>query len=194
MGIVRLALVRHAPTQWNADKRLQGRQDVPLSAAGLAMLAQKHLPDVVRSWPVYSSPLLRARQTAAHFAPQGYIVDDRLIEMDWGEWEGRRLADLRAADPDAMRQQEVLGLDLLPPGGESPRQVQGRVLPFCQEMAASGQSAVVVTHKGVIRAMIALADGWDMKQDYVPKIDHRAGHYIDLDRDGQFVGVRLNQF
>jgi len=56
-----------------------------------------------------------------------------------------------------------LGLDLRPPGGESPRDVQVRLLTWLDDNAARAPRAIVVTHKGVIRAALALASGWDMR-------------------------------
>src|SRR3546814_19659201 len=61
-----------------------------------------------------------------------------------------------------MAAAEALGLDLRPPGGESPRQVQDRLKPWLAERSSCGRDTIAVTHKGVIRALYALACGWDM--------------------------------
>jgi probable phosphoglycerate mutase len=91
------------------------------------------------------------------------VVEPRLIEMDWGAWEGRRGAELRAAAPDDLAGNEARGLDLRPPAGESPREVCGRLQALCADLATDPAPVVAVCHKGVIRAALALATGWDMR-------------------------------
>ena len=166
-----LVLIRHGATQWNLDRRMQGRADPPLAPAGRAAVStwrlRLDLTDVgvdrmVGNWIWLTSPLLRARETAAllHAAPVS--IEPALIEMDWGAWEGRRLAELRAEGGATMAAEEARGLDFQPPAGESPRQVQDRLRPLLERLAATGRPVVAVTHKGVIRALYAQASGWDM--------------------------------
>ncbi len=91
----RLLLLRHGPTEWNAEGRIQGRSDLPISAEGAGEVESWRLPPAFADAAWYSSPLQRARQTAAllgHPAPQ---VAARLMEADWGTLEGERLAELR---------------------------------------------------------------------------------------------------
>jgi probable phosphoglycerate mutase len=83
--------------------------------------------------------------------------------MSWGCFEGRRLAELRGEAPDAMAANEARGLDFRPPGGESPREVCARLQAFLVELAADPRPVVAVCHKGVIRATLVLATGWDMR-------------------------------
>ncbi len=166
-----LVLIRHGATQWNLDRRMQGRADPPLAPAGRAAVSAWRLPldmtDVgvdgtVGNWIWLTSPLLRARETAALLHPAPVTVEPALIEMDWGAWEGRRLAELRAECGATMAAAEARGLDFQPPAGESPRQVQARLRPLLERLAATGRPVVAVTHKGVIRALYAQASGWDM--------------------------------
>jgi broad specificity phosphatase PhoE len=126
-------------------------------------VARWRLPDAWRRARVLSSPLRRARETAALLTEQTPTIDDRLIEMDWGRFEGRRLTDLRAEAPAAMAARENLGLDFRPPGGESPREVCARLRTLLAELAADPQPVVAVCHKGVMRAALVLATGWDMR-------------------------------
>jgi broad specificity phosphatase PhoE len=156
-------LIRHGATAWNESQRIQGRADIGLSRRGQAEVASWRLPPPWAAARVLSSPLRRAWDTATLLAGRAPIVDDRLIEMDWGAWEGRRLADLRAEAPAAMAKSEARGLDFRPPGGESPREVCARVQALLAELAADPQPAVTVCHKGVIRAALVLATGWDMR-------------------------------
>ena len=83
--------------------------------------------------------------------------------MDWGAWEGARAAELRAEAPDELAANEARGLDLRPPGGESPREVCGRLRALRADLASDPTPVVAVCHKGVIRAALALATGWDMR-------------------------------
>lgn len=155
---VLLGLLRHGATAWNAEHRLQGRADQPLTAAAQAWLQARTLPARPAFSRIVSSPLLRARQTAAALRLPAEI-EGALVEMDWGGYEGRTVAELRAAHGAAFAADEDRGLDLQPPGGESPRAVQRRLLPW---LASLDRPTLAVTHKGVIRALLALAHGWPM--------------------------------
>jgi len=161
---MRLALLRHGRTAWNEQGRMQGRADLPLSPAARAEVARWRLPDDWAAARWLSSPLRRASETAALLTSRSVAIEPRLIEMDWGAWEGRTLAELRAQAPAAMAANEARGLDFRPDRGESPREVRGRLAELIAELAdAPGPGdAVLVTHKGVIRAALSLATGWDM--------------------------------
>ncbi len=157
----RLLLLRHAPTAWNALGRYQGRSDQPLSTAGQATAAAWRLPGLARDWPVLTSPLQRARQTAAAMGLAA-SVEPALIEMDWGQWEGRTLEEIAVEEAAGLAANEARGLDFQPPGGESPRQVMARLRPWLAGLAGQGDR-VGVTHKGVLRALLALATGWNFR-------------------------------
>lgn len=178
--MTRLLALRHAPTAWNAEGRFQGRSDQPLSAEGLALAATWRLPDDARDWPVLASPLLRARQTAEAMGLSAR-VEPALIEMDWGAWEGRTHAELAAEDAAGLAASEARGLDFQPPGGESPRQVMARLAPW---LAAGGPPRVLVTHKGVLRALLALATGWDFQGKPPAKIASGQALLLALAPDG----------
>jgi probable phosphoglycerate mutase len=158
-----LLLIRHGATAWNASGRLQGRADIGLSAAGRAEVESWRLPAAFAGARWLTSPLRRARETAALLIGHPVTVEPRLIEMDWGAWEGRRGADLRAAAPAELAASEGRGLDFRPPGGESPREVCARLQLLAAELALDPTPVVAVCHKGVIRAALALATGWDMR-------------------------------
>lgn len=170
---MRLIVLRHGATVWNAEKRLQGRADPPLSAAGREQVEGWRLRPEWRRLACLVSPLRRARETAALLGFAAPIVAPELIEMDWGSFEGERVADLRRRLGPAMAAMEALGLDFRPPGGESPREVMARLRLWLEALAE--EDAVLVTHKGVRRAFLALATGWDMLGDSTPKLrDHEA--------------------
>ena len=174
--MTRLALIRHAPTAYNEEGRMQGLCDMPLSAAGRAAAALWRAPPELAGAAWVSSPLRRARETAALLGVPNVPVEPRLAEMDWGRWEGRRLDALRAELGAAMAQNEARGLDFRPDGGESPRDVQARVAPWLEAVAAGGRATAAVTHKGVIRAIFALATGWDMTGAQPARLEGAAAH------------------
>jgi len=156
-----LTLIRHAPTLWNEQGRIQGRSDISISDVGQSSAETWILPDDIREATWFSSPLQRTQQTATILGIDAEI-DDRLIEMSWGEWEGGVLQDLRKIHGEAMKQNESLGLDFRPPGGESPRMVQERIKPWLEWIGTLDSPVAAVTHRGVIRAVTSLASGWDM--------------------------------
>jgi len=191
--MVRIALVRHAPTDWNAARRLQGRTDTPLSAEGRALATEWRLPPEIIGFDWLASPLRRTCETAALLgAPPELETDPRLMEMSWGQWEGRTLADLRAEFGPMMGEWERLGLDFRAEGGESPRQVQIRVRPLLEELAAAGRDRLLVTHKGVMRAVLALATGWDMTGKPPHKMQEATVHLYRLSADGLPTVERMN--
>ncbi len=87
---------------------------------------------------------------------------------------------------------EARGLDFRPPNGESPREVQVRIDPLLQEIAAAGRPTIAVTHRGVIRAVYARATGWDMKTKAAHELDFYALHLFRLDADGRPNVEQLN--
>jgi probable phosphoglycerate mutase len=158
-----LVAIRHAPTEWNRTRRLQGRTDIPLGEAGEAVARSWTLPAEWRDYQVMASPLQRARRTAEILFPgRAIAIEERLIEIAFGDWEGKVLAELRDLPGGDARARESLGLDFTAPGGETPRDVQERLRPLLAEIAASGQPTIAVAHKAVIRALMALATGWQM--------------------------------
>lgn len=187
-----IAFVRHGPTSWNREHRLQGRADIPLSDVGREDVAGWRLPTCLENIPWRTSPLRRAIETANLLGISRPGVDPRLIEMDWGDWEGERVADLRARLGPAMRDNEARGLDMTPPGGESPRQVQDRLRPFLLDLAKGPALTGAISHKGVIRALLALATGWDMRDKSDTRLDWRAAHVFSVDREGRVSLHRMN--
>lgn len=179
-----LVLVRHGPTEWNQQHLVQGRSDIALSDDGRAEVAGWRLPDAFGGFDRVSSPLIRARETAEILFGETVATDDRLKEMDWAVWEGRTLADLRAEIGNLMTAWEARGLDFRAPGGESPREVQARVLPFLAERARTETPTVAVCHRGVIRAIYALAISWDMTSKAPKRLADGCAQVFTLAPDG----------
>ena len=186
-----LVVLRHGPTAWTREHRLQGRADIPLDEAGRETVRGWRLPSDLRDCLWFTSPLARCIDTLALLGLDGTVWPE-LVEMDWGRWEGRTLAELRAEPAQALDAMEARGLDLQPPGGESPRSVQERLKPFLREIAAVGRPTGAITHKGVIRALLALALGWDMREPEPVRLAWDAVHMFRVDRDGTPRVERLN--
>lgn len=160
--------VRHASTQWTAPpSRYQGRTDLPLSARGRAEAEQ--LADrlhAIKFDAIYSSPLTRARETAvalAHGRPLSLVTDERIIELSYGDWEGKRHTEVAEDEAEALTAWAA-GISS-PPRGESRISLLRRVSGFLDDVVGQGTVAVV-THKEVIRAG-AIALGLLHPADYL---------------------------
>ena len=199
-----MVMIRHAPTAWNAVGRIQGHTDVPLSGDGRRALAGRRLPERFGAYRVHSSPLARAVETAALLGLEAPVLDRRLMEMGWGEWEGRTRAALAAADPAGVARNEAGGPDFRPPGGESPREVQARIVDWARSAAAGpspgtvrnyrspagsvarnlarpSSHVVAITHKGVVKALLGLACGWDLTGKSPVRLDWTRAHRFRFD-------------
>jgi probable phosphoglycerate mutase len=187
-----LGMIRHGRTAWNNDGRLTGRADIPLTDEGRLALAGLRPPKQLDGATWHVSPLLRARQTAALLSQTEVHIDERLVEMDFGAYEGRTLEELRA-DPNAgMAANEDNGLDFLPPGGESPRMLQQRLRPFLADLGQAGGLHIAVAHKSVIRAIFAAAYEWDMMGRPPVKLRWDRAHLFRLDGTGGLRPWRMN--
>ncbi|MGM0586155.1 MAG: histidine phosphatase family protein [Pseudomonadota bacterium] len=176
--MIEIGLLRHFPTRWNAEGRLQGRADIPLSEEGRAALARRRLPERWRGLPVIASPLSRARETAEALAEGPVTLDPRLVEMDMGDWEGRIGAELLADPACPYCAVDSWGWDFRPPNGESPAEIVARLRPLLAELSAP---CLLVTHRGVMRAVLALATGWNYDRPEPFRIKRAAVHPVRLE-------------
>jgi broad specificity phosphatase PhoE len=150
---VTLFLVRHGRTAANAGGLLLGRADPALDDLGRDQAAA--LASLVESPArVVSSPLQRCRETAAAFGAP-VEVDERWIELDYGDWDQQPIASIGRDAWAAWR----ADLDFRPPGGETLRELGARVRSACAELAgdAADGDVVVVTHVSPLKAAIAWA-------------------------------------
>lgn len=190
--MIELVMIRHGPTAWNAEGRMQGRSDQPLSETGRLEVATWRVPEAFHGHHWVVSPLGRARETAALLGHPEAEPESAVIETDWGDWEGCRLEDLRAQHGDRMAAMEALGLDFRPPGGERPRDVQDRLRPWLARLAETGQPTVAVCHRGVIRALYALATGWDFTGKPPVKLRHATAHRFLVEATGRPDVAQMN--
>lgn len=190
---VRCAIIRHAPTQWNVEKRLQGRTDIGLGPEGRIVAASWSVPTAWQDWRVLTSPLTRARETAAILFPNATAeIEPALREMSFGDWEGQSLDALRGAPGSDAESREAMGLDFRAPNGESPREVQQRLLPLLSRLCREGREVVLVSHKAVQRALYALATGWQMTEKPPVKLKDGRAHLFHLSNDGMPDVAELN--
>ena len=152
-----LILVRHGETTANADGLLSGRVDVELTDRGLrqARAVARAVGPVDR---LVSSPLSRAQATAGAW-DQAIETDERFVEMHYGDFDGRRLADVPADIWSSWRRD----IGFTPPGGESIAALGTRVRAGLDELAPAARDAdiVVVSHVSPIKAAVAWALGVD---------------------------------
>ena len=156
-----LLLVRHGETLWNAENRVQGHADSPLSERGIiqAKTISSFLADESIT-AAYSSDLSRAYETARIIAePHGCTVVScpELREADYGEWTGLLMSEVKSHWPEitAAYAKDPTGVKI--PGGESARELMERACLKSAEIASAhqGQTVLVCAHGGSIRAIIA---------------------------------------
>jgi alpha-ribazole phosphatase len=166
---LRLLLVRHGQTEWNLHARLQGQSDTKLSALGerqARALNARLAHEEVRA--AYASDLERCWRTA-ELAVAGYGLppvarDARWRELRFGDWEGLTYDEVTARDPDLAARRLEDPAHVAPPGGETLLQLAGRLLPAAEQLRAAhdGETVLVVTHGGPLRALACALLGLDL--------------------------------
>jgi probable phosphoglycerate mutase len=181
---VRIAFLRHGPTDWNAQGRIQGQIDMPLSAAGRAKMAELLPPQGFETARAFTSPLGRARETAKLLGFADAVPDVRLAEHHWGVWEGLTREEILARDGADAFVRCGTAADFTPKGGESTRDLLARVADFIRDTARDECDAVAVAHRGVLRSAYTLATGWDMATPMPAKLDLATALVLEVGRDG----------
>lgn len=162
--MLKVYLLRHGQTDYNAQgNKYCGRTDIPLNAKGLAqaVAVRKQLEGIPFDG-VYSSPLQRAVHTARIASGQDPITDERLIELDFGQWEGKTREEFVKEDPDAWDlwekapEQNKAGRT-----GESGEEVVWRMESFFKSL--TNGTYMVVAHNGVNRLFLARQLGMPLK-------------------------------
>jgi probable phosphoglycerate mutase len=149
---MRLLLVRHGQSEWNAARRLQGQADITLSDIGRDQ-ARRLAPVIAAIAPerAITSDLARAAETAALIG--GAIANPALREVAVGDWTGAEIADLIDRQPDDYHGWRAGSY--APPGGELWPDFRARVAAVIDAEAANPcANLLVVCHGGVIRALI----------------------------------------
>ena len=165
MSEASLLLVRHAESSWNAAGRWQGHGDPPLSDRGRAQadaLARELTRESIDI--IVSSDLRRAAETAVILAEaRGLrpLLNPRLRELDLGDWEGLTRDQIERTAGDVLRRFDDGDLDVRPGGGENLREIEQRAFSVVTELvdAHPGRRLAIVTHLGVIRALLGESCG-----------------------------------
>jgi len=191
-------LVRHGESIWNSQRRIQGSQDPELSPRGrrqtdlLVSHLRAHLTPAVAA--IVTSPLRRAAQTADEIAAAYRIPAVRepdLREMSLGKWEGKTVAEIQAAYPGCYERWLEDPLEFPAPGGEELRSFDRRVVGALERLqrAHPGADLILVSHGGVIKALLCFALGLDVRYLFRLKQDNTAVNQMEL--DGQVRRVLL---
>ncbi len=171
-----LWLIRHGQTDWNTEGRIQGSIDQPLNECGIDQvkkLAAKLNGNEFAA--VYSSPAIRAFQTAAILMEGRDIqiqCDDRLKEINLGIWEGLTWQEVKKEYPELLRKREADPERVAPPGSENFRELAERMIAAVNDIAAAhpDERVLVVSHGMTIASLICTIHGIPLKQayDHVP--------------------------
>ena len=194
---MRLLLVRHGETAWNATGRLQGQSDLPLTACGQRQaqaLAQVLATNTVQA--VYSSDLQRAQQTADSIATGcGLSVrrDTRWREMAFGCWEGLTWAEIQQRDPAILAAWQADPWRRAPPEGETLARVNDRIKMAwaCLVAVHDAHTVVLVSHGGPLRLLLCATLGLSPQAHWRFMLDPGSLSELRLDEQGTVL-TRLN--
>jgi probable phosphoglycerate mutase len=150
------------------------------------------IPSLLRQARWFTSPLARAKDTVAVLGHAEAQIEPALIEMDWGDWEGKTREELIAEFGSELLDCNPFGRDFRPPNGESPREIWDRLSSWIPTVAELGKPVVAVTHRGVIRAAYAEATGWDMVGPAPHELTANAAHLFLARTDGSMGLLRAN--
>jgi broad specificity phosphatase PhoE len=162
-------IVRHGQTAWNAEFRLQGQADTDLNALGRGQATGNghRLAELVKNpenFDFVASPMKRTRETmqrirvAMKLDPDAYRTDPRLVEVNFGDWQGFTFPELETRYPGASRTRALDKWNFQPPGegAESYQMLLERVRP-CFD--AIDRQTICVTHGGVMRTLFRFVLG-----------------------------------
>jgi len=156
-------VIRHGETEWNRAEVFRGRSDVPLSEGGREQA--RLVAEVLKERPieaVYSSPLSRARDTAQPLAEAlglDVVVDERLVDMSFGQWEGWERTRVEREQPERYELWLKEPERFRAPGGESLAEVRARAWPAVQELAERHGVCAIVSHRVVCKVVLCEALG-----------------------------------
>ncbi|XP_063902288.1 probable phosphoglycerate mutase GpmB [Zophobas morio] len=186
--VVELWLVRHGETLWNADKRIQGQKDISLSekGRGQAVLLAKRLSALKKNGllfdKIYSSDLCRAYETACICFPQSSLTEDeelnlfnpaeqeilkdqRLRELNFGQFEGKLYLQLSKKERKQLPQLSLMPCEVRAPDGESTEEFKARALDWLRSLPSPGRF-IAFTHGGFITTVLNIFIGGSHKNAY----------------------------
>ncbi|GGD08080.1 histidine phosphatase family protein [Aureimonas glaciei] len=175
MPLPLLYLCRHGQTDWNAEERLQGQEEIGLNALGRRQAQRngQRLAELLEgragTLSFLASPMLRTRQTMEIIRselgldPLAYATDARLMELHFGDWQGSTLDEIAAETPQAVADREAAKWDYVPPGAtaESYAMLAERARPVFEALA---EPTILVAHGGIVRAFLRLYGGLSARE------------------------------
>ncbi len=192
----RLYFLRHTPTAMPPGS-CYGFRDVPLAddySRDLAAVRERlRAADPELETPrVFSSPLTRCRRLAEDIldvlnivspppSQNSVVLDERLKELNFGEWEGRAWDDIQASDGARAEAWMASFVETPCPGGESYRDLAERTHSFLEDLATGDEAVLVVAHGGSIRALLARLLGLEL--DYAFRLEIDYGRLSRVDRN-----------
>jgi probable phosphoglycerate mutase len=188
--ITRFGLIRHAQTDWNREKKIQGHSDSPLTADGKKQASSWGQRLLQFPWDrILASDTGRALTTAERinaFLKIPLETDPRLREQDWGQWVGKTIPQIRTEAPRVLDGQIRAGWGFCPPGGEDRRKVSARSQKALQEAAGKwpGDNLLVVTHEGVIKSLVYYLCGRKFLPSEPPLLKSYRLHWLVFDGHG----------
>jgi probable phosphoglycerate mutase len=192
-----LYLIRHGETDWNARRLLQGRRDIPLNAVGQGQAVVSGtclkwlLPDTT-TVDFIASPLGRTRQTMEIIRQQlgldaaDYRTDERLVEINFGEWEGLDWQQIAERQPERYQARQADPLNFIPTDGENYPHVFERVGSLLKSLQ---RDTVLVAHAGVLRSCLALLT--DVPDTEVPLLEIPQDQVLMI-RGARFAWMRVS--
>jgi alpha-ribazole phosphatase len=170
--MLRLILVRHGQTDWNAQSRYQGQADIPLNDVGrqqAVAVAQRLASERIDI--LFASDLCRAWETATAIATargQTLLAEPRLREMDFGQWQGLTHDEIHKRQARELGQWHAEPLYFAPPGGETLAQLADRIQSALQDArdAHQGKTVLWVSHGGPLRVLLCLALGLELQANW----------------------------
>ena len=183
----RLLLVRHGETEWNRQKRFQGQIDVPLNNNGHAQARRaSEFLATIKIDKAFSSPMLRPKDTALEILSKHPNINlelfDELKEISHGRWEGKFEHEIEAEFAGQLALWQAQPETVQMPEGENLQQVWDRVAVVWQKIVQSvpaGETALVVAHDAVNKAILSLLFGFTPEQFWVFKQGNGGVSVID---------------
>ncbi|PWE58045.1 histidine phosphatase family protein [Metarhizobium album] len=189
-------VIRHGQTDWNAEARLQGQKNIPLNDVGRGQASSNGetlagiLGTEAAGYDYVVSPLSRARETmerirdAIGLPRDNYRIDDRLMEISFGAWEGSTLKELKAHTPERVAARKTAKWDFIPPGedAESYEILSWRVGSW---LLSVDRPTVCVSHGGVIRSLFRLVG--DTPKEEAAEIAIPQDRILKVDRDRRII-------
>lgn len=204
MGTI-IYLTRHGETEWNIEKRLQGRGDSPLTKYGIQRA--KELRDRIKNIDIdviYSSPIKRALNTANILRGNkniDIVTDDRLMEMCFGDYEGKKIDIIQKENPNWDIKLIMQGnVEICAPNGENLKEVRERIFKLMNKIIAEniGKSILIVTHGITLKALMYYFKDEDVNSEVMGQatltkinIDEKNNFYIEFKNDDSHFSIKI---